>query len=181
MARNTSHPLQPETDHDGLSRRMAVLALKRSIRSALETRMKQDFQQNVLGQSELSPQTGAEVAAAMEQRPSYQLWATVNRAAQDRMWSLLSSQIDQDYSRISRQAEQMKRSAIGSIELGDDESIPGDRKRANIHGQPGGYLLERVRGADQVLLTTTEPSLLPDEYLQGAAEWRCRRRRGRSW
>ena len=46
-----------------------------------------------------------------------------------------------------------------------------DEVAAELDAHRRGYLLERVRGADQVLLTTTEPYLLPDDYLKGAAEW----------
>lgn len=122
---------------------MAVLALKRSIRTTLEPRMKQDYEQNVAGPGECDAKTGAEVAAQMEPLPSYQLWASANRAAQDRMWSLLASQIDQDYSRISRRAEQCADSASGSVALSDADSFPDYTLQANIHGQPGGYLLDR--------------------------------------
>jgi DNA replication and repair protein RecF len=33
------------------------------------------------------------------------------------------------------------------------------------------YLMEQINGADQVLLTTTEPGLLPDEALRQATRW----------
>ncbi len=33
------------------------------------------------------------------------------------------------------------------------------------------YLMEQINGADQVLLTTTEPGLLPDEVLRQATRW----------
>lgn len=33
------------------------------------------------------------------------------------------------------------------------------------------YLLDRVGEAEQVVLTTTEPYLLPEKYLEGAAKW----------
>lgn len=37
-----------------------------------------------------------------------------------------------------------------------------------------GYLLERVNGAEQVLLTTTEPYLLPDRYVGQATRWQVK-------
>ncbi len=47
-----------------------------------------------------------------------------------------------------------------------------DEVAAELDSHRRRYLLERVRQADQLLLTTTEPGLLPPEYLDGAAQWR---------
>lgn len=46
-----------------------------------------------------------------------------------------------------------------------------DEVAAELDAQRRGYLLERVGEADQVVLTTTEPYLLPERYLDGAAKW----------
>lgn len=46
-----------------------------------------------------------------------------------------------------------------------------DEVAAELDTHRRGYLLERVREADQVLLTTTEPYLLPTQYLEGATKW----------
>lgn len=47
-----------------------------------------------------------------------------------------------------------------------------DEVAAELDNHRRGFLLERVRGADQVMLTTTEPYLLPAQYLEGAVKWR---------
>jgi DNA replication and repair protein RecF len=47
-----------------------------------------------------------------------------------------------------------------------------DEVAAELDVHRRGYLLERIREADQLLVTTTEPSLLPAHYLDGAAQWR---------
>jgi DNA replication and repair protein RecF len=46
-----------------------------------------------------------------------------------------------------------------------------DEVAAELDPQRRAYLLDRIAGAEQVLLTTTEPRLLPDSALAGAARW----------
>jgi DNA replication and repair protein RecF len=46
-----------------------------------------------------------------------------------------------------------------------------DEVAAELDPQRRAYLLDRIAGAEQVLLTTTEPRLLPDSALEGAARW----------
>jgi SAM-dependent methyltransferase len=142
MSRSTRHPLQPETDHDGASRRLAVLACKRAVGRVLQTRLKQDYEEIVLPGYEDPPESANDVEAAIERLESYRRWAAVNRAAQDRMWTLLAEQADQDYGRISGLAEDHGREPRGSLDLADPD-IPAYQYKAPIHGQPGGYMLER--------------------------------------
>ncbi|MBN1310518.1 MAG: DNA replication/repair protein RecF [Anaerolineae bacterium] len=49
-----------------------------------------------------------------------------------------------------------------------------DEVAAELDEKRRTYLLERVGEAEQVLLTTTEPSLLPSELLKTAARWHVR-------
>lgn len=73
------------------------------------------------------------------------------------------------------------RTAVLALKLAELEWMRGktgewpvlllDEVAAELDTHRRGYLLERVRGADQVLLTTTEPYLLPQQYLEGAAKW----------
>ncbi len=46
-----------------------------------------------------------------------------------------------------------------------------DEVAAELDAHRRGYLLARVGEADQVILTTTEPHLLPGQYLEQAARW----------
>jgi ubiquinone/menaquinone biosynthesis C-methylase UbiE len=131
MARDTRHALQPQTDHDGMSRRLAVLACKQAIRRTLEPALKNQFQ--------------AATAAQLEQLPGYPTWASLNRAAQDRMWRLLAEQTDADYDRIARVASDASRDDQAGLDL-DPDSPPDYLRAHQIHGQPGGYLLDRGAG-----------------------------------
>ena len=78
---------------------------------------------------------------------AYRLWSGINRASQDRMWSLLSEQIDTDQTRIDQTADSAG-AANGSLTLAECESVPAYQTRATIHGQPGGYMLDR--GSDDL-------------------------------
>ena len=140
MSRATTHDLQPRTDHDGLSRRLAVLACKRAIRPALESKLRQDFEKLGLASPDCS---ATEAAATARQLPSYQFWASAMRASQDRMWRLLSEQIDAEYERIAGVSRQHAENSSGSLTLGEVDTVPDYQSRICIHGQPGGYMLDR--------------------------------------
>lgn len=135
MSRSTVHDLQPRTDHDGMSRRLAVLACKTVVRSTLQAALKRDVD-----------------AAAMPERvktaDAYRLWSGVSRASQDRMWRVLSEQVDADYSRIDDRARSAAAESPGSLDLDMPTSVPAYQTRTHIHGQTGGYMLER--GSDDL-------------------------------
>ena len=127
MSRSTQHELQPGTDHDGLSRRLAVLACKTALRSQLQTAMRADFDNT----------------ADIEAQPSYRFWSAANRASQDRMWQILAAQVDADYDRIDAAATDATRDASGSVSADATGPAPAYQARAAVHGQPGGYMLDR--------------------------------------
>jgi hypothetical protein len=128
MSRSTTHELQPVADHDGLSRRLAVLACKAAIRGAPQAQLKSDFEKS---------------AVEVTSSDSYRIWSGLNRASQDRMWTVLSEQVDADYARIRNAATSAMLDTTGSLSLDADTSIPPYQVQATIHGQPGGYMLER--------------------------------------
>ena len=131
MSRSTTHELQPQTSHDGLSRRLAVLACKSAIRTTLQEAFRQDFESDASQPTELA---------------SYRLWSGINKASQDRMWSLLAGQIDADQERIDAVARCARQAASGSLALGEVEQVPDYQYRPAIHGPPGGYMLDRCEG-----------------------------------
>ena len=59
------------------------------------------------------------------------------------MWQLLAGQIDADQSRIDTLAGKARETAIGSVSLGELDAVPEYQHRVPIHGQPGGYMLDR--------------------------------------
>jgi len=143
MSRATTHPLQPDTDHDGDSRRLAVLASKRAIRAVFESRLREDYESNVLDTRDAAPACAADVEADIRRLPSYRLWASATRTSQDRMWRLLAEQIDADYARIAADASEMTATPDGSLTLDAAGAVPAYQRQACVHGQPGGYMLDR--------------------------------------
>ncbi len=127
MARDTRHALQPKTDHDGLSRQLAVLAAKRAVRNQLQAPLESVF---------------ASKPASIHKSDAYKLWSGLNRASQDRMWKLLSEQIDNDTTRLNQVAAQSIENPLGSLRL-SASAVPEYMQGQTIHGQPGGYLLDR--------------------------------------
>ena len=133
MARNTRHPLKIETDHDGTSRRLAVLAMKTALRGTLQDAVKRDY-------DALDDTTATD---KLESQNSYRLWSGINRASQNRMWQVLARQADADYARIESEAGAGLLPANGSVETDASLAVPDYQTRAAIHGQPGGYMLDR--------------------------------------
>ena len=129
MARDTTHPLQPDTDHDGTTRRLAVLACKQALRGGLQQRLKDDFEQN---------------STDIENRDSYRLWSGFNRASQDRMWQVIAEQTDDDTERLHATAGKLAVDAGGSLQLDEEAAAPAYQMQTPIHGQPGGYMLSRA-------------------------------------
>jgi SAM-dependent methyltransferase len=108
-----------------------VLACKRALRSALQDNMKEAFDRD---------------AEAVELTDAYRLWSGFNRVSQDRMWCLLCDQADADQRRISDAALRAVADPLGSLSLGEVSEMPAYQSRAPIHGQPGGYMLDRGDG-----------------------------------
>ncbi|MGI9342655.1 MAG: class I SAM-dependent methyltransferase [Gammaproteobacteria bacterium] len=144
MSRSTTHDLQPRTDHDGRSRKLALLACKRAIRATLESRLRADYEALVLLPGREPPVNAAEIEGATRRLASYEYWASATRVSQDRMWWLLAGQVDADYDRIAADARARTGDPQGSLSLGEVDEIPEYyRDSVCIHGQPGGYLLDR--------------------------------------
>lgn len=148
VSRDLTHDLMPQTDHDGMSRRLAVLALKRAVGGVLQPALMKSYETNVKPRTE--ERLGRPVKHAEDFRnelkdtPQYRLWSSVNRAAQHRMWTMLSNQIDADYDRIEEASQALPGNA--SLVEPVDFSAPGYIAQADIHCQPGGYLLDRFDG-----------------------------------
>ncbi len=144
MSRATRHQLQPQTDHDGLSRQLAVLACKQAIRGSLEQQLTRDYEQRVRPALAKEPDCAADMEHEVRALNSYKLWSCANRASQNRMWQVLAEQIDNDYDRITQVADEVSANAPGSLDLDETLQAPDYQFAANIHGQPGGYMLNRA-------------------------------------
>lgn len=148
MSRELTHNLMPQTDHDGMSRRLAVLAMKRAVGGLLQPRLMKTYERDVKPKAEQGlgreVSTSSDFRDALKEKELYKLWSSVNRTAQHRMWTMLADQIDEDYDRIEAVT-----SNVGSVaELNEPEKFEGPDyiRKADIHCQPGGYMLDRFAG-----------------------------------
>ena len=59
------------------------------------------------------------------------------------MWQLLAAQIDDDYERLANVAKEATANPAGELALAEVGDIPAYQTQTEIHGQPGGYMLDR--------------------------------------
>lgn len=148
MSRALTHDLMPKTDHDGMSRRLAVLAMKRAVGRVLQPALMTSYEADIKPAEEArlgrSIESAGDFRDTLKATPLYRLWSSVNRASQHRMWSMIADQIDADYDRIAATAETLPASA--SLEEPEGFEAPAYICAADIHCQPGGYLLDRFKG-----------------------------------
>lgn len=148
MSRDLTHDLMPRTDHDGLSRRLAVLAMKRAVGRVLQPALMKHYEEDVRpiveGDLGRPVQSAADFRDPLKESDLYRVWSSVNRASQHRMWSMLADQIDADYDRIAGATD--AGAAVASLEGADEFEAPDYIRQADIHCQPGGYLLDRFEG-----------------------------------
>lgn len=145
MSRSLTHNLMPQTDHDGHSRRLAVLAMKRAVGRVLQPALMKAYTEHI--EPAATTDIGRDVESvddfrdALKSTQDYKLWSSVNRASQHRMWTMLAEQIDADYDRISSVAAGL--AGDSSLDEPTDFQPPDYIRQADIHCQPGGYLLDR--------------------------------------
>lgn len=131
MARNDVHSLQPQTNAEGMSRRLAVLASKMGVNKILQKELRDTFDK-----------LGDDAENNIVETEAFHLWSGFNEASQKRMWRVLARQIDRDYDRIYSEAQSIKARPVNKSR----KNIPAYQYQSAIHGQPGGYGLERFEG-----------------------------------
>ncbi|WP_394700044.1 methyltransferase domain-containing protein [uncultured Parasphingorhabdus sp.] len=114
-----------------MSRRLAVLASKKGVNNILQQKLKSAFDD-----------LGEQAPEQIEQTAAFRLWSGFNAASQSRMWRVLAEQIDRDYDRIHSVSATVE---SPPVERSGTE-IPAYQFQTHIHGQPGGYMLERAEG-----------------------------------
>lgn len=145
MSRDLTHNLMPQTDHDGTSRRLAILAMKRAVGRVLQPALSAEFEQTIKPAVETKLGRAVEGASdfrnELKETGLYRTWSSLNRCSQHRMWTMLAEQIDADYDRI--EAEVSRLDGVSSPATSANFTAPDYIRQADIHCQPGGYLLDR--------------------------------------
>jgi SAM-dependent methyltransferase len=149
MARNPDHAMLATASHDERARQDFIGALKRRVSGQLRPANRVFFELEAAPafaeRHGHPPVDDEEIAASMQENPHWQLWSTLNHAAQRQMWKAMTDMLNRcEPSQRERYAALTGRiSKLGSLELDADLPIPEAIRNTEIHCQPGGYALER--------------------------------------
>ncbi len=133
---------------DEAARQQFVVSLKqalnkglRSSQSALFERVVEPTWREAHG---TSPQSRAEIRAAMQADPAYRSWSSLARAAQEQMWIAVGDSVFRDRERLAATAAALDASPnrLGSLNLDPDFVPPRGVTAVDIHLQTGGYALD---------------------------------------
>lgn len=149
MARNPDHAMLAQPDRDERARQDFIGALKRRVSSRLRPANRDFYLTEAVpafaAEHGHAPANSDEIAQAMQQNPHWQLWSTLNHAAQRQMWSAVTDMLDRCEQTQASTYEKLTESGskLGSLQLDPEFSIPAPIRDTEIHCQPGGYALER--------------------------------------
>jgi SAM-dependent methyltransferase len=152
MARNPDHAMLARPDHDERARQDFIMSLKRRISRQLRPANRLFFTQEAAPAFENArghrPADSEEIAEAMQDNPHWQLWSTLNHAAQRQMWTCTEDMLErcEAVQRATYRDLTDSDSKRGSLEIDPQFPVPGPIRDTEIHCQPGGYA--RDAGAD---------------------------------
>jgi hypothetical protein len=139
----------PELTAGDRSRQTAIVALRRFLNGNLRARNLQNFEREAVPAFETAhgrkPQSHEEVEAAFHQSPSYRLWSSLNRAAQEVLWIAVGEPIFRAEAELQAKYDKLAGNPAkrGSLHLNPKLDGVGRVATLDIHLQPGGYTLDR--------------------------------------
>jgi ubiquinone/menaquinone biosynthesis C-methylase UbiE len=141
------HPESPALLPDDVARLKFIADLKRHLYFELGPRNRADYQTHAAAAAGPQPPeadavTREEIRRIMERRPFFQLWSSLVRAAQDRMWEYVAQVVDRDIAHLSSRyrALQLASPDDSGTDVG---AFPDYVTGADVHRMPGGYHVER--------------------------------------
>ncbi len=149
MSREVTHEMLATAHADDRARQRWVLALKGHIGGKIRPANWPLYEQKILPQIEAElgrpPTDTDEIRTEMNKESIYLTWGALLRASQDQMWSCMEHMIDDDEERLRTAYLKLSQSndKKGSQDVDPGFKVPSDVTLANIHGQPGGYGLDR--------------------------------------
>ena len=152
MARNPEHPMLAKPNRDERSRQDFIGALKRrlsrDVRPANRDFYTRDAAPAFAARRGRPPRNEHEVGEAMAQNTHWQVWSILNYAAQRQMWASVTDTLERCQEQQQATYERLvnTENRRGSLQLDADLPIPEAILRTEIHGQPGGYALQRFAG-----------------------------------
>ncbi len=149
MSREVVHEMLATAHADDRARQRWILTLKghigRNIRPVNWLLYEKKILPKIKTELGREPINTDEIRAEMNEESIYLMWGSLLRASQDQMWSCMEHMIDDDEQRL--RAAYLKLSQAndrkGSLDADTDFQVPTDVTVANVHGQPGGYGLDR--------------------------------------
>jgi SAM-dependent methyltransferase len=140
------HPESPALNPDDVSRLKFIADLKRHLYFELGPRNRADYQ---LAASAAGPAatTGdaarrEQIRLLMERRPFFQVWSSLVRAAQDRMWEYVARVVDRDIAQLNSRYRTLQLASPDDSPT-DVGALPDYVTGADVHRMPGGYHAER--------------------------------------
>jgi ubiquinone/menaquinone biosynthesis C-methylase UbiE len=145
MDRSAAHEIMARPAHDQTARIQYVINLKRFLMGVTDGNRRALTKR--AGENAHSVET---VRQTLAHDPFYQMWSAVNRTSQDLMWNNVEDGIQSDLPRMTEAARRLDNDgAGGTLTLDPEFAAPAYAYKANIHGQPGGYM--RDEGPDDLI------------------------------
>jgi SAM-dependent methyltransferase len=147
LDRSTTHAVMAIPNDAEMTAQMQIVTLKRHLRE-LSDGVVQSYHTisapNFAKSFGHEPQNIDEVGQALENNPVYRSWSNLNKTSQVMMWESVGTTIGRELPRISANASDLRRQkpAGGSLILDANIPRPDDALIVDIHGQPGGYMLD---------------------------------------
>lgn len=133
---------------DEAARQQFVVAFKQALNTGLRATQSELFERVVApawhAAHGSSPQTRAEIRAAMQADPAYRSWSSLARAAQEQMWVAVGDSVFRERGRLAATAADLDGlpTRRGSLTLDPNFTPPRGVTAVDIHLQTGGYALD---------------------------------------
>ena len=141
------HPESPALIPDDVSRLKFIADLKRHLYFELGPRNRADYERHTAAAAESPPPAAAaatreEIRRIMERKPFFQVWSSLVRAAQDRMWEYVAQAVDRDIAHLNSRYRALQLASPDDAGT-DVGALPDYVTGADVHRMPGGYHVER--------------------------------------
>jgi SAM-dependent methyltransferase len=147
--RDLQHAMLPALTPEDRSRQKTVVALRRLLNEHVRPRNEALYEQEGLPAFTTrhghAPQNAQEVNEALFDSPGYRLWSALNRSAQELIWMSAGEPVLREVERLESEAQQLMNAPDrrGALHLDPTFKPPAEIAGADIHLQPGGYVLDR--------------------------------------
>lgn len=154
LDRSTVHSVMPIPDAFEARLQQQVGATKRhlgTLTDGVRSAFVHEIEPAFIATHGRAPSSRDEVAALMQEHPTYRAWNELQMLAQEAMWQVVGHTIVRERDRITAEAARLRgeRPAGGTLTLDPAITRPDDVLVTDIHGQPGGYM--RDEGPDDIV------------------------------